>query len=477
MIYKTKTCMNLRMQIEDISILSNFKNSTNLLLDNFNVIDNYKFENQEKIKFRENISTFALTIYELLDLKNIYTVLINTKNSNDKNYLKISETLNKFMTSMNNCNLFLSSVSEINSGLGEAQKPNSEINVNVKVEINGHQIFISDFLKNYLKIFYMTLEFLTTLENNKNCFVNTITIDKNIEDYNQKISHLQKIIDDENSKINMIKERLCENNCCPICYVSVEQNEFNYVTQCCFNKICVACVNNWYDTMKKTTCLYCNMPGKNKDSLLKLKNEESVKLIEDAKANLKVAATEEGDENDIDENIEISQDSEESQYVKIHEEIDINKIEYITKYINDLSKNKKKTMIFSDYTNVFKQIMFLCEKLNVKSIDLDKGNIKEIDEAVDNYKNKDTQVLLCNSELFGHGMNFENTDEIVFIHKMRPELEKQIIGRAQRTGRKNQLIVNYLYYQNEHEFAMNIKKAGYTLRNVTVMAGTIDFYD
>ena len=43
----------------------------------------------------------------------------------------------------------------------------------------------------------------------------------------------------------------------------------------------------------------------------------------------------------------------------------------------------------------------------------------------------------------------EKADEIILFHKMNSDVEKQAIGRAQRPGRKNPLIVHHLLHENE----------------------------
>ena len=57
-----------------------------------------------------------------------------------------------------------------------------------------------------------------------------------------------------------------------------------------------------------------------------------------------------------------------------------------------------------------------------------------------------------NSNLFGCGLNLQITTDILFLHKTEHELQSQIIGRAQRPGRKNKLAVWFLMHENEHYF-------------------------
>ena len=54
-------------------------------------------------------------------------------------------------------------------------------------------------------------------------------------------------------------------------------------------------------------------------------------------------------------------------------------------------------------------------------------------------------------------MNFENSTDIIFVHRMKKRMEEQVIGRAQRIGRKTRLNVYYLQYENEVELDIQQK--------------------
>ena len=133
-------------------------------------------------------------------------------------------------------------------------------------------------------------------------------------------------------------------------------------------------------------------------------------------------------------------------YNKSNEEL--YKLEIFVQIIKNINPQKK-IIIFSDYPAVFKDIESYFETTNIKYITLDKGSISEIDKSVNLYKNGDTQILLADSTMSGCGMNFENTTDIILMHKIKPEMEKQVIGRAQRPGRKSVLHIHRLLHQNE----------------------------
>jgi hypothetical protein len=124
------------------------------------------------------------------------------------------------------------------------------------------------------------------------------------------------------------------------------------------------------------------------------------------------------------------------------------KLDVFKELISGMSRNSK-VIIFSDYPEVFKTIEIYFSDKGIKSVTLDGGSISEIDKSVGSYKNGDSMVLLADSSMYGCGMNFENTTDIIFIHKINPEMEKQVIGRAQRPGRVGVLNIHRLVHPNE----------------------------
>jgi hypothetical protein len=56
---------------------------------------------------------------------------------------------------------------------------------------------------------------------------------------------------------------------------------------------------------------------------------------------------------------------------------------------------------------------------------------------------------MLNAQYFGAGMNLQMTTDLVIYHRFSNEMEEQIIGRAQRLGRKTPLNVYYLLHNNE----------------------------
>ncbi len=124
------------------------------------------------------------------------------------------------------------------------------------------------------------------------------------------------------------------------------------------------------------------------------------------------------------------------------------KVEFLKEYFQSVEKDEK-ILVFSDFTGTFKIISSILQDACIKHTELSGGNIKAIDKTIDRYKNQDYNVLMVDSSSEGCGMNLENTSCIIFVHKTSELLYNQIIGRAQRPGRKGVLKIICLYNQNE----------------------------
>jgi superfamily II DNA or RNA helicase len=308
-------------------------------------------------------------------------------------------------------------------------------------------------LLNFNDMFIETKNFINNLFNSMN---NSEILSKSIEQLNiyKEILETSTFIINENEiKIKLIYERLKDNNCCPICYEIFNDNDKVFITsKCCNNKICKFCIGEWYNVLKKTSCIYCNTLNIYMCDNVYYINENNSEIIKD--------------------NLEVIKDN--SEVIKDNSEIIINNIislessknDFLDKYLNNLKNIDKKVIIFSDYSSIFDYIEKICNNNDIKYVDLDKGNINDIDKSIYEYKYGNAKILLSNSTLFGCGMNLENSSDIIFVHKMNKDMEKQVIGRAQRLGRKSKLNIIYLLYENESEVKIIKKKYDFNLINL-----------
>ena len=111
----------------------------------------------------------------------------------------------------------------------------------------------------------------------------------------------------------------------------------------------------------------------------------------------------------------------------------------------DIVKNNinGKFLIFSDSDATFNLISNVLENnyIDFKQI---KGSARERNSIIQAYKNGKINVILLNTNNNGTGINFPETTDIIFYHKMSDLKEKQAIGRAERIGRKIPLNVHLI---------------------------------
>lgn len=216
--------------------------------------------------------------------------------------------------------------------------------------------------------------------------------------YSEKIKKTEKIETIENH-INLLENRILryviQNNCivCNKNYKDV------YVLSCCQQIYC-GCLNNLMDS-----CPLC----KSRDFInikIETKNMMSVSL----------------------------EDYKQENYTK-------NKIDKLLDIIGD--GKDKKILIFSNYNESFNIIKrFLDEKKHIY-LEL-RGTKERRDNTIDSYKYGNVNILLLNTIQSGAGLNLQETSDIILFHRIHDYQKTQVIGRANRIGRKIELNVHYL---------------------------------
>jgi len=451
--------------ITELKTIEEFKNSIILFLQNYNIntefyininIEDKSGEKIIKHSRKEEIKSLKSMFDDIIDI--LYN--INYISNIFEEYLKNTSntiSINNIIVNIKKLELMLNSVYEI---LFKMNNENQTL-----IEINNELIY---FFENYIKYKNFINVLLKIILN----FQNSMVSHDKLDIYKKILDISNKKIEENEYKINLLYERLQKNDCCPICYEifdnidnnisdnisdnisnnisdnisnnisdnisdNITDNKIYITSTCCNNKICGGCIDKWYN-IKKNSCIFCNKENVLKDDLLFYEKEENHKK----------------------ENLLINKDLIEKEDINI-EIKDFTKNIFLKKYIEDLKDENRKIIIFSDYSNIFEYIQEICDENKIEYIDLDKGNIKDIDKAVNEYKFGNAKILLSNSKLFGCGMNFENSTDIIFVHKMDKDMENQVIGRAQRMGRKTKLNIIYLEYENESIYINNKKEYTY----------------
>jgi hypothetical protein len=248
------------------------------------------------------------------------------------------------------------------------------------------------------------------------------TLYSRISSYKETILNYKSKIMKINIKINGIKERL-ENTMekdCPICVSTVKDP---CVTPCCKNVFCFECLGQALKYSKNNACPMCRTKiSMNKVNLIVKKKDNKC-----SKDNNKIKK-----ENELP-----------------------TKMEALISYITE--NKDKRILVFSEYD--FCKIIIEFENIGIKFSKIN-GSSDRIRNILEKFQNGEFQVLLLNANNFGAGLNLQFTDDIVIFHRMAKDLERQVIGRAQRLGRTLPLRINYLCHDNE--------KKHYTKKKVIV---------
>lgn len=117
-------------------------------------------------------------------------------------------------------------------------------------------------------------------------------------------------------------------------------------------------------------------------------------------------------------------------------------------------ERRLKTVIYSKYDESLQKISEHLDALGFTHVELSGGS-KKLENAVREFK-KDIDIILINGEKYSAGLNLQFADQLIFMHRFTlngasidVSIEEQIVGRLQRLGRKTQLLVHYIVYEDE----------------------------
>jgi SNF2 family DNA or RNA helicase len=116
----------------------------------------------------------------------------------------------------------------------------------------------------------------------------------------------------------------------------------------------------------------------------------------------------------------------------------------------EIIKNKPegKFIVFSR-VDVFTKIIKLLVSNNITFAEL-KGNTSHMMNVLKDFKNGNINVILLTTQYAGYGIDINYATDVVIFHSMAVD-KQQAIGRAQRVGRTNNLIVHNLCFEHELE--------------------------
>ena len=225
---------------------------------------------------------------------------------------------------------------------------------------------------------------------------------KAVEVCEQKIASIE-------SRISAIQERLkrAKEQTCPICYCELTNPS---VTPCCQQLFCFACL---CESLKRVaSCPLCRA---------RITDVKEIKVLGEAPNTTTLSTTTSVPER-------------------------LNKNDAFVKFMKDTPTAR--VLMFSSYDASFTKVEESLDNAGINYATLN-GSQARIAKLLREFKAGKYNVLFLNARNMGAGLNIESATHVVLFHRMSAELESQIIGRANRLGRKNPLEVVYLIHENE----------------------------
>jgi len=242
----------------------------------------------------------------------------------------------------------------------------------------------------------------------------------NSSDKTARLARLDERIVDLQRKIDSISERITTTMMCPVCYEDI----VNKSVTPCGHAFCFKCIHVWINL--NSSCPLCKSTLTQRDVLI-LDPSMGVGVGVGAGASANMRRADDAGFATSDNN---------------------DKIQNLMMILSGRPAGSK-FLVFSSYESTFHRI---AERLSSQSdirYSYLKGNKNQIKQKLLRYRGDEIDVLLVNSSNYGSGLNLENTTDIIMFHKCDSEIEKQVIGRAQRAGRTSQLKLWYLVHDNE----------------------------
>lgn len=171
---------------------------------------------------------------------------------------------------------------------------------------------------------------------------------------------------------------------------------------------------------------------------------ESLKAEANKKINEKTALL-----NDLNKNIDSYKPNDEANPRTKLDEFESICAEIAESTHKQQASQKPQWLFFSDDDHIFDLITPIMKAKSITYTSLDQGTQEKNEAVLKKYKSGEVTTLLVNSIQDGVGLNLENTTHIVFLHYTNPKMIDQVVCRAQRPGRTNQLEIVCIYHENE----------------------------
>lgn len=226
----------------------------------------------------------------------------------------------------------------------------------------------------------------------------------------ERLLHLTDEIGRFQTRKNAIRERITEGvgEACMIC---AEDMVLPTMMKCCQTVYCFTCVQKCIQA--RGTCPLCRTEA----------GEESYQVISE-----KVT-------HPVQPELDFATLNKDSTLIQILQHI---------RY-NDPSP---KVLLFSDQNETLFRAGNMINAIGMETVKLG-GTPASVNKKIRLFRKGEIQVLTLNSKNFGSGLNLQAANYLILMHRMTPEVEHQVISRADRPGRTRNLVVLYILLPTE----------------------------
>lgn len=209
-------------------------------------------------------------------------------------------------------------------------------------------------------------------------------------------------------KIAELRERI-EEALASDCLICCSELKRPVLTPCCQNLFCGTCIVSWLtkDQDTHSSCPMCRTDLE-VSSLISLSKEGEKEEKMDRKGKDKIFHT---------------------------SEKPMTKLEHVGDLVSRCEDENLSVIIFSSYDEIFRGVQKILEETGT-SYRVVKGAKTTKERIVSSYMEGKTRVLLLNATHNASGIDLQATTDVVLMHNMSSYIENQIVGRAQRLGRK-----------------------------------------
>lgn len=237
----------------------------------------------------------------------------------------------------------------------------------------------------------------------------------------ERLENLRREEEQLKTRIDLLTERIRQSSDCLVCFTPPENR---CITTCCKNTFCFECICKWLNV--RTSCPLCRENITVTDNLMMITDE-----------------TESDNGHDDDRSHRDARPRVAS------------KFDTLSRLLGHIFERnlEAKILIFSEYDRVFERIAATLASMGLRFGMLKgqalKKNLERFRAGAADPDKMD--ILMINSTAYGSGTNLENSTDVILFHHSNKQTEAQVIGRAQRPGRKSPLNVWHLLNSSERQ--------------------------